>query len=382
MKLPAPDAAGRTTPLESQAPSAPGAAVAAPAGQPFETLIDKRAGRPVAIVSQVEMPPICPPPPETPPPDRTLVEQVLGVEEDREDEPWTTSVLIVPTALLPDLPIDSSRTEDATQPLALVAGAPPEVELVLAGDGPTTSPLDGNNQAGTDRTSASPFEADGTVTSGQLPVIATSSDVLLSEISPEPTAITGRPGESVANAGPSSAAGTEALGAPPVKLLPEVVSPTAVSRAADAQPVTVDTARLIHRVARSFAAVHHGSGAIRMKLSPPALGALQLEVLVEDGKLTARLATETAEVQRAIVEGLPALRERLAEQGIRIERFEVDLLPRQHSGTPQQSPDQHSHEQSNAPRPRLRRLPQVAEGVVARTARPGELDSKRLNVIV
>ena len=369
MKLPAPDAAGRTTPLESQAPAGPVQA-AAPGGRPFEVLIDKRGAYLAAMGDPVELPPIGPPPPEAPFPDRTLVEQVLGVEEDRDDEPWTTSIVIVPTAAMAELPIDSVHEEEIrSQPLDLVADARDGVELVLAGEGPPISPLDGRSDDRTQRSVAD-----------QLPVITAPSDVLLSEISPEPTAIGSRPGEGGTPSGPSAAAIAGTFAALPVKISPEVVSPIAGSRTTEPQPMTVDTARLIHRVARSFAAVHHGSGAIRMKLSPPALGALRLEVLVQDGKLIARLETETAEAQRSLVEGLPALRERLAEQGLRIEHFEVDLFS-QHSGTPQQSADPDWPEQGPAPA-RARRMPQVAEGVVARMARPGEPDPKRLNVIV
>jgi flagellar hook-length control protein FliK len=55
---------------------------------------------------------------------------------------------------------------------------------------------------------------------------------------------------------------------------------------------------------------------------------------------------------------LPALRERLAEQGVRIERFDVDLMQRQPGGMPDRPGDQ----QREAPPPRaeppVRRLNQ------------------------
>jgi flagellar hook-length control protein FliK len=173
-------------------------------------------------------------------------------------------------------------------------------------------------------------------------------------------------------------AGMASGGPPPPKLAQELVAAATGSSVAERPPVTVDSARLMHRVARAFAAVPHG-GEIRMKLSPPALGALLLDVRVQDGQLTARLEAETAEARTALLDNLAALRERLAELGIRIERFDVDLMQRGFSGMPQQPAEQQHEDQ---PPPRVRRMPQVAEGVVARTKLPGELDPKRLNVIV
>jgi flagellar hook-length control protein FliK len=147
--------------------------------------------------------------------------------------------------------------------------------------------------------------------------------------------------------------------------------------------VTVDAARLIQRVARAFAATGDGTGEVRIRLSPPELGALRLDVRVQDGAMIARLETETAAARTTLIENLPALRERLAEQGVRIERFDVELMQRHGGGSPEQPADRRPPDQ---PPPqstvRERRLPQVADGVVARTARTNELDARQLNVIV
>ena len=77
-----------------------------------------------------------------------------------------------------------------------------------------------------------------------------------------------------------------------------------------------------------------------MRLSPPELGSLRLELRVAEGVMTARLEAETEVARTALVEHLPVLRERLAEQGIRVERFDVDLMPQgQESGARDQKPD-------------------------------------------
>ena len=48
--------------------------------------------------------------------------------------------------------------------------------------------------------------------------------------------------------------------------------------------------------------------------------------------MTARLEAETNGARSLLMENLPVLRDRLAEQGIRIEQFEVDLRQRQGQG--------------------------------------------------
>jgi flagellar hook-length control protein FliK len=148
------------------------------------------------------------------------------------------------------------------------------------------------------------------------------------------------------------------------------------------QSVAIDSARLLQRVARAFAAAHDG-GEVRLRLSPPELGALRLDVRVQDGALVARMEAETSAARTALIENLPALRERLAEQGVRIERFDVDLMRRDANGTPDRPADHQPPEQPvPSPVARLRRMPQVAEGVVARTALPSNHDLRRLNVVV
>ena len=53
---------------------------------------------------------------------------------------------------------------------------------------------------------------------------------------------------------------------------------------------------------------------MRLRLSPPELGSVRLEVTVKNGVLTAHAQTETAQARDALVDNLPALRARLAEQ--------------------------------------------------------------------
>ena len=102
----------------------------------------------------------------------------------------------------------------------------------------------------------------------------------------------------------------------------------------------VDRARFVQRVARAFHAADEQGGQVRLRLSPPELGALRLEVTVRDGVMTARLETETQSAKNLLLDHMPMLRERLAEQNIRVERFDVDLMNGQSGGTPDRPGDQ------------------------------------------
>jgi flagellar hook-length control protein FliK len=94
---------------------------------------------------------------------------------------------------------------------------------------------------------------------------------------------------------------------------------------ASAGPNTVDPARFVQRVARAFKAADEQGGEIRLRLNPPELGALKVEVAVRDGVMNARIEAETPQARSLLLEHLPALRERLADQQIKIDRFDVDL---------------------------------------------------------
>lgn len=97
--------------------------------------------------------------------------------------------------------------------------------------------------------------------------------------------------------------------------------------AAHARPAAeVDLTRFVHRVARAFEAAQQRDGEVRLRLSPPELGSVKISMTVQDGVMVAKLETETTTAQALINDNLQALRDRLQEQGIRVERFDVDLM--------------------------------------------------------
>ncbi|WP_442484903.1 flagellar hook-length control protein FliK [Aeoliella sp. SH292] len=93
----------------------------------------------------------------------------------------------------------------------------------------------------------------------------------------------------------------------------------------------VDAQRFVSRVSRAFQVAENRGGPLQLRLSPPELGALKIELSIQQGTLTAKLETETAAAKSVLLDNLPALRERLATQEIRIDKFEVDVR-QQNSG--------------------------------------------------
>ncbi len=150
--------------------------------------------------------------------------------------------------------------------------------------------------------------------------------------------------------------------------------------------VEVDRVRLVQRVARAFEyAVEHGSP-LRLRLSPPELGAVRVEIVVQGGKLRARLAAETVEAQNALLENAEALRERLADHNLQLEQFDVDLGEQSPQGRPEQSADERWQEA--APRQhepgsgRERRRPARTEEVLPAATKGSAAGPNRLNVVI
>ena len=96
----------------------------------------------------------------------------------------------------------------------------------------------------------------------------------------------------------------------------------------------------MQRVARAFEAAADRGGTVRLRLHPPELGSLRLELTIRNGKMNARVEAETDAARNLIVENLPALRQRLAEHQIRVERFDVNWSGHAPGDLPQQPQNQ------------------------------------------
>ena len=173
----------------------------------------------------------------------------------------------------------------------------------------------------------------------------------------------------------------------PLRISPSLdprVAPTPQPQQAG-ESVDADRARFVQRVARAFQAVGKSSGSIRLRLSPPELGSLRLEITVRNGLLTARVEAETPTARNLLLDNLPALRERLAQQDIKVKQFDVALMDRSPGGSPEQMADQ-THSQryggSDTAPQRTNDADRDAKPVSAAGSvnRPGE--GTQLNVVI
>lgn len=140
------------------------------------------------------------------------------------------------------------------------------------------------------------------------------------------------PIDSKSSSAPAQPSNVDA-GTSPFARLPGYLLSQGTDRATTNSPVNgVDQARFVQRVAKAFQAAQDRDGEVRLRLSPPELGALRLEIKVQDGVMTARMEAESPDAKALLIDNLPALRERLAEQGIRVEQFDIDLMNRQPGG--------------------------------------------------
>jgi flagellar hook-length control protein FliK len=83
--------------------------------------------------------------------------------------------------------------------------------------------------------------------------------------------------------------------------------------------------RLVQRIARSFNRMSAGGGQINLRLHPEQLGALSVQVNIDGKSMSAQLTTETEEARDIILKELPVLKQRLAEQGYDVTKFQVEV---------------------------------------------------------
>jgi flagellar hook-length control protein FliK len=117
----------------------------------------------------------------------------------------------------------------------------------------------------------------------------------------------------------------------------------------------LDTARFVGRVAKAFQTAQDRGGSLQIRLSPPELGALRVELTVKDGVMSASLQTENSTARRLLLDHLPTLRDRLAEQNIRVDRFDVDVRREGSGGNADARGSQHQQFQHQADQPSPRR---------------------------
>ncbi len=71
--------------------------------------------------------------------------------------------------------------------------------------------------------------------------------------------------------------------------------------------------------------VLRGPKRVTLRLTPPELGQLHLDVVFKDGGVTAHVLANSHAVKQAIEANLDQLKQQLAEQGVNVERFDVEV---------------------------------------------------------
>lgn len=84
-------------------------------------------------------------------------------------------------------------------------------------------------------------------------------------------------------------------------------------------------AGVVNQVAYAIQYTHSSGQGMQLHLTPPELGAVQVDVSVRDGVLSARLEAQTQSTQQILTDNLPALKESLSQQGVAFDRIDVRL---------------------------------------------------------
>lgn len=95
-------------------------------------------------------------------------------------------------------------------------------------------------------------------------------------------------------------------------------------------PGIADRIRLVQRVANAFQRLGMDGGQVRIRLHPAELGSVRLDLQIQGKRLNARVTAETEAARGVLREHLPDLRQRLVEQGIQVERIDVELETETH----------------------------------------------------
>lgn len=83
--------------------------------------------------------------------------------------------------------------------------------------------------------------------------------------------------------------------------------------------------KLVQRVLRGVEQLANGGGQVRLRLHPPELGSLQMSLRIEVGQVFAKLEVENSTAREVLLNNIQTLRDRLAEQGMKVAAFEVEV---------------------------------------------------------
>jgi flagellar hook-length control protein FliK len=111
----------------------------------------------------------------------------------------------------------------------------------------------------------------------------------------------------------------------------------AASAAVTAPPAPVDQSALVDQLMRgAFLRTSGDASEVRLKLVPETLGDLSVKLSVDAGNVTAHVVAETSAARDALVAAQPQLTKSLAEAGLKLTGFTVDLSGNGFAGFGQQ----------------------------------------------
>lgn len=112
--------------------------------------------------------------------------------------------------------------------------------------------------------------------------------------------------------------------------------------------------KLVQRVLKGLEQLSNGGGQVKLRLHPPELGTLQMTLKIEAKVMSAHLEVENSLAKEALLNNLQSLRDRLSDQGMSIDRFEVEVRTDSQSGTNSSSGESASNRQSRRDQPESR----------------------------
>lgn len=103
--------------------------------------------------------------------------------------------------------------------------------------------------------------------------------------------------------------------------------------------------QLVDRVSNALQQSAQSGQSLKVRLSPPELGVLQIEVTQRGGVLSARLEAQTASAHQVLIDNLSSLREALAQTGTVVDRIEVQVAPNRGSDGSSDQTERHPQNQ-------------------------------------
>jgi flagellar hook-length control protein FliK len=110
-----------------------------------------------------------------------------------------------------------------------------------------------------------------------------------------------------------------------------------------------------------LSALRDGGSRLDLQLHPQELGAITLTLTARNGEVSARIRSERSETAEMVTRQMDSIRANLEQQGIKVDKIEVQVQNQRDDGRQWQNLDQHnSWQEQDARREELARLKNLA----------------------